>query len=761
MRGLLVTGYHKRNSTDIVLFVRTEQGKKKVLVRGFRPYFYVPDSKGEYISIDGERLKLVECRYPEQVPKVREKYKKHYEANIPFVHRFLIDKKIYEGLQLSGDMTHADHVFPCDVNLDYTLCYFDIEVANRGSAITEEYIEKAPDAVICFTIAYDGKYITGVWRGDLKDRYEKIDNNWYVLYRSNEQDLLIDFASIITKIDPDVLLGWNSSTFDVPYLKNRMKQLGVELEWSRFAELDLMRAYASFVLNKPTLKHLSLKEVAVNEGLIPEDEKYGFDITWWNLNLDQLLRYNKRDVWLLVELDKKRNLFNIARMRRLISGVVNFTDTYSPKPMIDSMCLREAKELRVALPTWSLDKKTEKYEGGFVLQPPFGVYHNVAVFDFSRYYPSIMFSFALDPLIYFRYIRERGSFNLKDYLKYAEIYVKRGQAVLLNPLRKAMIMRSKIDAELEKVEPGSKEHERLTSMKQAVKAIINGFYGTCGTDNFRLFSLPIAETVTAIGREGINVVRHYVQKEYGYRVLYSDTDSIFIQVPALNLERLKELAADITDVINDYFYNEYGVETDIRIKFEKFFRAVFFKEVKKRYAFWCTFEDGKECDYIGFKGFEIVRTDASPFIKRLEEEMFEIILKQGPEKLVEWLPKKVVEFRKARLSEIAIPTGLNKKFEEYDSMQAFVRGAIYANTYLAETITPGQKVYWMYVRGIKGKPATDVVSFSSPEKFDELADIITVDYDRMIEFSIENKVKDIFKKFGLPYSLSGRQMTLS
>ncbi|MHA1288019.1 MAG: DNA polymerase domain-containing protein, partial [Candidatus Thorarchaeota archaeon] len=191
-----------------------------------------------------------------------------------------------------------------------------------------------------------------------------------------------------------------------------------------------------------------------------------------------------------------------------------------------------------------------------------------------------------------------------------------------------------------------------------------------------------------------------------------------------------------------------------------FFKAVFFKEVKKRYAYWCTFEDGKECDYIGFKGFELVRGDSSPFIKRMQEEMFEIILKKDPSELVSWLPKIVKEFRSAKLSEIAIPKGLNKSFDSYDSMQSFVRGAIYANTYLGETITPGRTVYMLYVRSVKGKPRTDVVSLSSPEKFDELADIIEVDWDRMIEFSIRNKVEEIFKKFGLPFSISGRQLTL-
>jgi len=739
-----------------VLYVRTPEGKKKLTVVGFKPYFYVPDPSGEFESVEGERVRKIVCDYPEQVPEVRENYERHYEANIPFVHRFLIDREVYEGIEFDDTVISHEGLRPTNVDLDYVLCYLDIEVANKGTPITPKYVEEAPDAVICYTIYVGGKYLTVIWRSDFEERYEKRSDNWYVLYRNNETDALIDFASIIDKIDPDVLIAWNSSDFDIPYLKNRMKQFGIDFDWSKYAEFDLMRAYASFVLNKHN-KYVALKDVGVDEGLITPEEKEEFTLDWWRFDVERLLRYNMRDVWLMVEIDKKRALFNNARMRRQMSGVVKFNDTFYPKTMIDSACLREAKRIGVVLPTYAIDKKSGKYGGGFVLQPPFGVYKNVAVFDFSRYYPSIMLSFKLDPLIYYRFIKKNGTFNLKSYLKFAN---EQNESIVLSALKKFMRMRDEIDAQLKQVEPGTKEYERLSSAKLAVKAIINAFYGVAGTDDFRLFSLPVAETVTAIGREGIQFVIDYVSKEHGFKVLYSDTDSIMVQVPRFNLDMLSTLGENITMAINAYFEHKYGVETDIRIKFEKFFRAVFFKEVKKRYSYWCVFEDGKECDYIGYKGFEVVRGDASPFTKKLEEEMFEIILKRDPKELAEWLPKKVEEFKKAKLSEIAIPKGINKPFEQYDSQQAHVRGAIYANAYLGETIVPGRTVYFMYVRSIKGKPKTDVVSLSSPERFDELADIIEVDWDRMIECSIESKVRDIFAKFGLPFSLKGRQLTL-
>jgi len=269
------------------------------------------------------------------VPKLREKYSKHYEANIPFVHRFLIDTEIYEGVSFNNSVVTPNQISPFDgSDIDYKLCYFDIEVANKGTPITPKYVEEAPDAVICFTIYAEGKYVTVVWRGDFDERYEKVSDDWYILYRNNEKDLLIDFASIISKIDPDVLIAWNSSEFDIPYLRARMNQYGIEFDWSRFAEFDLMRAYATFILNKRN-KYVALKQVAVDEGLVTKDEVEEFKLDWWRFNINKLLKYSKDDVRYIVGIDNKRLLFNEARMRRLLSGVVRFNDTFYPRTMTE------------------------------------------------------------------------------------------------------------------------------------------------------------------------------------------------------------------------------------------------------------------------------------------------------------------------------------------------------------------------------------------------------------------------------------------
>jgi len=85
-----------KDGNKIRLYLRTANGKVKVLVDDFYPYFYVPDPSGEYTAIDGTRVRRVYVNDPGEVPEKRSRYPKHYEADIPYTRRFIIDAGIKE-----------------------------------------------------------------------------------------------------------------------------------------------------------------------------------------------------------------------------------------------------------------------------------------------------------------------------------------------------------------------------------------------------------------------------------------------------------------------------------------------------------------------------------------------------------------------------------------------------------------------------------------------------------------------------------------
>lgn len=760
MRGIVVSAnYHSGNLID--LWIRCEDGSKvKVTVNDFKPYFYVPSDDGFHVGVDGKRLKRIEVNNPKYVEKLRSKYDMHYEANIPFVQRFLIDTKVYTGVEITGiehdelteNVTSFESIRPCEVKVDPLVAYLDIEVANPGELITNQYINRAPHEVICYTLYCRGKYFTGVYREDLDDSYEW-RGNWCIFHCSSEKTMLSHFVELLRKINCDVIVGWNLDYFDIPYLRSRLSKLDILYDFDFFDTFDLMVAYKDIFKNKESY---ALKSVAVEEGLIDEEEKEVFNFDWWMNDLDKLLYYNKRDVYLTYQIDKKHKLFSQYRSKKEISGLYTYRQVYEQKPAIDVVCLRVAKEKGIVLPSYPIQTRGLNLKGGFVLHPKPGLYRNVAVFDFSRYYPSIILSFNLDTPILFAYYRENEKFELEKFLKFASEYVKTGgKTIIIDVVKRFLKLRDEIDAQLEKSEPGTEEYEELQCKKQAVKSLVNAVYGVCAYEGFRLYAPEIAAATTALGREGISAIIAK-SKEMGYEVRYSDTDSVFVQCP---LEKANELSSILTEYVNNYFYKKYGVRTDVKLKFEKYFSSVFFKGVKKRYSYRCIYE-GKPCDYIGYKGFEVVRSDSSKFVKNLMTEMFNIIHGEDYRKLETWLPKKVEEFRRCPLSEIAIPKGINKRFEDYRPVPAHIRGALYANSYLGDRITPGAKVFMLYVNDIKGKPKTDVIAVSDPKMLDEISDIISVDWNRMIELSIVRKVEDFFRILGVPMRLYEKQMTL-
>jgi len=754
IRGRLVSIKYRYGTPIIDMWIRTEDDKKvKVTITDFRPYFYVPDSDGYYVGIDGERLKRIECEHPKQVEKVRERFEKHYEANIPYVQRFLIDTDIYDGVEVPHDgIVSWKQVRPCNVSVPLHVVFFDIEVGNPGERITEEYIQNAPHPVICYTMYYNGKWFTGVYREDLESKFEKREDNWFILYHNDERDLLISLLKLFKIIEPDVFVVWNAR-FDLPYLISRYKKLGVHFDYEGFECFDAMIGYMQV---KQRDEYISLKEAGIDEGIISQEEKEDFNYDWWYNDLHRLIHYNRRDVYIMLEINNKYRLFERYEARKVLAGLASFEMVYDQKPAIDVAHLREAKMKGIILPTYA-PPKTSKFEGAYVHQPQPGLYEGVAVFDFSRYYPSIILSFKLDPVILYAYYKHHKEFHLPTYLKFAEEWVKNGGKTLtLDVVKKFLKLRDQIDSEIEKAQPGTPEYERLQDLKLGVKALINAIYGVMGHDGFRLFAIELASSVTALAREGIQAIMRRV-REIGYVFIYGDTDSVMVQC---SKDEAPQLAKELTEFVNNYFYEKYGVRTDVKLKYEKYFATVFFTDAKKKYAYRCIWE-GKECDYIGFKGFEVVRSDYSKFTKQLMREVLELVLRKKFKELEKLIPKKVREFKKVPLSEIAIPKGIDKpSFEAYNKLPHHVRGAIYSNTFFGENITPGMKVYYIYVKDVKGKPYTNVVSFSDPEKFDKYADLLVVDWRRMIKFSIEDRVKKIFNYLGIPLRLDSNQTTL-
>ncbi len=243
------------NSPDgPVIHIFGRDAKRKAIrldVTGFRPYFYVPADQAEskaappqvtiepgttYPSIRGEPLRRLFTQRPGDVRDVRERYR-HFEADIPFATRYMIDSGLTGGVFAPGNPVNYHDVAPVKVDAPARICILDIECEDERG-----FPDPQRDAITCITChdSFDGDYTTFLLAaggipgeitekessGGLKNGCFRKDIHTICTY-DNETAMLKAFVAYISARDPDVLSGWNFVEFDMPYITGRMERLGL------------------------------------------------------------------------------------------------------------------------------------------------------------------------------------------------------------------------------------------------------------------------------------------------------------------------------------------------------------------------------------------------------------------------------------------------------------------------------------------------------------------------------------------------------
>ena len=734
MRGLLITIH--RYGRRIMMWIRSEDGKKrKVYVDDFFPYFYVQDASGEYKSLFGESVRRIVVDDPSEVPKEREKYGKTYEADIPFVRRFLIDTGIKSGLEFPQFGTVSwKEIKPVEVNIEPVVLYLDIEV------VSEKFIEpeKATEPIVALSFTTNKTDV--IYTLTVKFEKEVNERNWKVISFPTEEMLLKFFVQMLWKLKPDILTGWNIIKYDYPYLLKRFEHNEIYLDTSSFEVFDLYEAYRK-LYHQPSYHLKRIVEFEFGE----KRESFADVRHLWEKDRQKFLEYNRDDVRDVKRIDEKHNIIKFFHTLKTAVGVEELERCFSYSRLIDTQLLRIAREMNVVLPTKTDKNKREKYEGAIVDVCGKGIFRNVAVFDFSRYYPNIIHTFFLSP----ENLSKDGELEIDTGRRKVRVRKRRGISQHLLSL--FFRVRDEIEEQMRKVPVESEEYHSLNLRKQAIKGLTNAVYGVFGFSGFRLFRVELAEAITALGREGITVAKE-IASRHGYRVVLSDTDSIYVQIP---FERVSEFQEVLNNEIARYFRTKYGVDdVELKLKFEKYVEKILLTGVKKRYAMRVVYEGG-ECDYMVVRGFENVRTDYSLFTREMMNELFRMILydRVSRDELLAFLNAKKEEMRKRNLAEIAIPKGIHKPLEQYNAnTPPHIRGAIYANKYLGANFTVGDKVLMLYVKGLRGFPPTDVLVFNEEMAIDEIE--FEVDWKRMEEVNILRRVEPVFDALGISPSSS-------
>jgi len=232
---------------------------------------------------------------------------------------------------------------------------------------------------------------------------------------------------------------------------------------------------------------------------------------------------------------------------------------------------------------------------------------------------------------------------------------------------------------MKKYPPDSPEYRLLDERQKAVKVLANATYGYMGWPAARWYCRECAEAVTAWGRQLIRMAIDYAKK-LGLRVIYGDTDSLFVTYDEEKIRKLIE-----------FVEKELGFE----IKIDKVYKRVFFTEAKKRYA--GLLADGR----IDIVGFEAVRGDWCELAKDVQSKIVEIVLKTGDtEKAIEYVQKVIRELKEGKIpvEKLVIWKTLSKKLSEYSVEAAHV---VAAKRMLEKgfKVSVGDKIGYVIVKG--------------------------------------------------------------
>lgn len=499
---------------------------------------------------------------------------------------------------------------------------FDIEVDSEKNRIPDPHIAERRITAVGFegTDDFHAVYVLG------KAGTEKLDTPAKITYYDDEKTMIQDAIKKIASYP--VILTYNGDDFDMPYMHNRAIKLGIRdspfymmqnsATLKEGVHIDLYRTYSNraFQIYAFSNKYTEFSLNTVSKAVLGE-EKTDYGIPLDQLTPDQLAVYCYNDARLTYNLtsfgdDLLMNLLIV--ISRISKMPIDDIARLGVSQWIRSLLYYEHRRHNIIIPkreelesksiAVSTDAviKDKKYRGGLVVEPEAGVHFDVTVMDFASLYPSII---KVQNLSYetVRCTHDECKTNLIPDTIHWVCKKKNGMtALLIGSLRDLRVNYYKALSRDESL--GETERQQYSIVSQALKIILNASYGVMGAELFPLYYLPAAEATTAVGR---HIIADTISRceSVGVKILYGDTDSIFIKNPT---------SENISNIIK-YAKDTHGVELEV----DKEYRYVVLSDRKKNYL--GVTKSGK----MDIKGLTGKKSHTPKFIRNLFYLMTEIL----------------------------------------------------------------------------------------------------------------------------------------
>ncbi len=647
--------YDSAKGISIVVWILSKQGPVKLISTPQKAVFFINESQldaansvfseqGIFCEIKPVALKsfmqeqVVSCyfsslkHYYNAVKRLKAQHIKVYEDDIRPIDRFLMERFIKGSVWAQGRQIKSQ---PYPVLMD-TKFKKNSDFTPQFSCLSLD-IECNSEGVL-FSIGLVGANIdTVLMIGQPQDTSELAFNlHWCV----DEIDLLNQLCIHIETVDPDVIIGWNVIEFDFSVLHARAEALGVELPLGRNKEKMQLRQGNFTRITIPgrvvvdgidTLKNatyhydsFSLANVASielgEEKLISTDNRLEEIIRQFNEDKLSLANYNRQDCILVLRIFEKLKLLDFAVVRSQLTGlelermggsVAAFTNLYLP-------LLHRSGYVAPNLGDHGLSFDSP---GGYVMSSQPGLYKNILVLDYKSLYPSIMRTFCIDPL------------GLIEGLKKPESAIEGFNEALFSRTEHHL---PELIRELAATRQIAKDKNQ-PMLSQAIKIIMNSLYGVLGSKGCRFYDPRLSSSITLRGHEIMQTTKQWIE-EWGYEVIYGDTDSTFVKVDDdLNSSNCNEIGTKLAAKINKRWQRvlqqDYKIASFLEIEYETHYSPFFMPTIRGKTT-------GSKKRYVGkveknsvsklvFKGMETVRSDWTELAHQFQKELFEILFSEN------------------------------------------------------------------------------------------------------------------------------------
>ncbi|MEM7050150.1 MAG: DNA polymerase II [Acidobacteriota bacterium] len=626
----------------------------------------------------------VEVRTPPDTPALRDRLLDAgiacFEADVRFAVRYLVQRGIRGEVLIDGDSRLAAGLGRVFENPEIAPAPVD-DAALPQLAVLSFDIETDPRARQLLSVALEGAGTSEV----LLWTPEGMDCPPTARPFATQKALLEAFVERLTALDPDILTGWNILEFDLPVLARLAEEHGVELALGRGGAPLRLRPQRGGGTQASLPGRLVLDGIRLLRGAFIKMESYALDAVAREVlgegkllsgkhRADEILRlfhqdrehfvaYNAVDARLVLDILAKLKLVELSCQRSLLTGLS--PDRVSGSiAAFDMLYLSELKRRAVVAPTVARPRgtafgegsgsRTEVNYGGAVLEPEPGLWPQVLVLDFKSLYPSIIRTFQIDPLGYHRADPDDNP-------------IRAPNGALFR--RQPGILPQLLDRLFPRREAAKAAGDEVASF--AIKILMNSFYGVLGTSACRFYSPPVAGAITAFGRDILQWSKERIE-DYGYRVLYGDTDSLFVASGAADAGAARALGGDLVERLNgdlaDHIADTWKVESRLELEFERLYLKLLLAPVRhgtggarKRYAGLVDDRDGPK---VSFTGLEAVRRDWTDLARAVQRELYERLFFERP--VEEYLERTVAELRAGQFDDqLVYRKALRKKPEEY------------------------------------------------------------------------------------------------